>query len=144
MSIRRLFAGLLAPGCAALTLLAGLMMPGSGALATSTTVKGVLIDQQCSSRAEARPVPGAGTEFEGGLLWAYTHDRKCLLMPDCQRSGYGVFTYDTAKFLPFDAAGNQKALAAIQTAKKLDDMRVEVTGDVVDGKIKVASLKLLP
>ena len=133
MSIRRLFAGLLAPGCVALTLLAG----------SSTTVKGVLIDRQCSSRAEARPVPGAGTAFEGGLLWAYTHDRKCLLMPDCQRSVSGVFTYDTAKFIPFDAAGNQKALALIQTAKKLDDMRVEVTGDVVDGKIKVPT-KLLP
>ena len=78
------------------------------------------------------------------MLWAYTHNRQCLLMPSCQRSGYGVFTYDTSKFLSFDAAGNQKALALIEASKKQDDMRVEVTGEIQGDKIKVNTLKLLP
>jgi hypothetical protein len=65
-------------------------------------------------------------------------------MPSCQCSGYGVFTYDTTKFLSFDAAGNQKALALIQASKKEDDMRVEVTGEIDGDKIKVSALKLLP
>jgi hypothetical protein len=78
------------------------------------------------------------------MMWAYTHDRKCLLAPACQRTGYGVFTYQTSKFLAFDPVGNQKALALIQAGKKQDDMRVEVTGEVAGDKIKVTSLKLLP
>ena len=135
MLIRRLFGWSLVAACAALALL--------GADAKPTTLQGVLIDKECSARAETRMVSGANPHLEGGMLWAYTHDKKCLLMPACQRSGYGVFTYD-GMFLPFDAAGAQKALALIQTSKKLDDMRVEVTGEIDGGKIKVASLKLLP
>jgi hypothetical protein len=50
-------------------------------------------------------------------------------MPECQQSGYG---------------GNRKALAAIKASTKLDDLEVEVTGEVKDDTIKVATLKLLP
>ena len=143
MLIRRLFDSL-APGCAAAALLAGFVWQSSGRAATSTAIQGVLIDKQCSARAETRMVTGTTPHMEGGIMWAYTHDRKCLLMPACQRSGYGVFTYETSKFLAFDPAGNQKALALIQAGKKQDDMRVEVTGEVAGDKIKVSSLKLLP
>jgi hypothetical protein len=111
---------------------------------TSTMVQGVLIDKACSARAETRMVTGVNAHMEGGMLWAYTHDRKCLLMPACQRSGYGVFTFESTKFLPFDPAGNQKALVLIQAGKKQDDMRVEVIGQIDGDKIKVTSLKLLP
>ena len=87
---------------------------------------------------------GPTLHVEGGMLWAYTHTRQCLLMPSCRRSGYGVFTYETTKFLSFDAAGNQKALALIEASKKPEDMRVEVTGEIQGDKIKVNKLKLLP
>ena len=143
MLIRRLFESL-APGCAALALLAGFVLQSSGAPPTSTMVQGVLIDKACSARAESRMVTGVNAHMEGGMLWAYTHDRKCLLMPACQRSGYGVFTFESTKFLPFDPAGNQKALVLIQAGKKQDDMRVEVIGQIDGDKIKVTSLKLLP
>jgi len=89
-------------------------------------------------------VPDPSPHLEGGILWAYTHSKSCLLAPACRRSGYGVFASDTDKFLPFDAAGNRKALALIQASKKDDDMRVEVTGQIEAGKINVTSLKLLP
>ena len=136
MLIRRLFAWSLVTVCAAVVLL--------GADAKSTTLQGVLIDKECSARAETRMVSGSNPHLEGGMLWAYTHDRKCLLMPACQRSGYGVFTFESTKFLPFDPAGNQKALVLIQAGKKQDDMRVEVVGEIDGDKVKVTSLKLLP
>jgi len=108
--------------------------------AASTTVQGVLMDKQCSSKAEVRVVPGGS--LEGGMLVAYVHTRQCALMPACQKSGYGVFTYDN-KFLSFDAAGSQKALAALKASKKEDDLKVEVTGEIQGDTIKVVSLKLL-
>ena len=64
------------------------------------------------------------------------------MMPACQKSGYGVFTYDN-KFLAFDQAGNRKALEAIKAAKKEDDLQVEVTGEIQGDTIKVTSIKLL-
>jgi hypothetical protein len=113
---------------------------GLAASAAPATVQGVLMDKQCSSKAEVRVAPGA--RIEGGMLAAYVHTRRCALMPDCQKSGYGVFTYDN-KFLSFDAAGSQKALAALKAAKKEDDLKVEVTGEIQGGAIKVVSVKLL-
>jgi hypothetical protein len=113
---------------------------GLAARAAPATVQGVLMDKNCSSKAEVRVAPGA--RIEGGMLVAYVHTRQCALMPDCQKSGYGVFTYDN-KFLSFDAAGNQKALAALKATKKEDDLRVEVTGEIQGDTIKVVSVKLL-
>jgi hypothetical protein len=63
-------------------------------------------------------------------------------MPACQKSGYGVLTTDN-RFLKFDEAGSRKALEAIKASKKLDDLEVEVTGELQGDTIKVASLKLL-
>ena len=142
MSIRRLFDWRLVSSFAAITALAWVSAIGAQTSGNAGTIKGILLDTECSSNAEARMVSTPTPHFEGGTVWAYTHTRKCLLMPACQRSGYGVFTND--KFLAFDAAGSQKALALIQASKKQDDFRVEVTGEVQGYKMKVASLKLLP
>ncbi|MBV9503510.1 MAG: hypothetical protein JO323_00745 [Acidobacteriia bacterium] len=118
-----------------LGLLPGLAVPASG----PSQVKGVLIDKMCSAKAEERLLP---TGIEGGMIVAEAHLRECALMPACQKSGYGVFTFDQ-KFLQFDAAGNRKALEAIKASKKLDDLEVEVTGVVEGDTIKVESLKML-
>jgi len=129
---------------AIVALAASFARTGSGAAAAPAMVQGVLIDQACSSKAETRIVSGVNPHLEGGILWAYTHDRNCLLMDSCKRSGYGVFTYESNKFLTFDPAGNQKALALLQASKKTEDFRIEVTGEVEGDKIKVANIKLLP
>jgi hypothetical protein len=113
---------------------------GLAATAAPTTVQGVLIDKKCSSKADVRVVPGA--RLEGGMLVAYAHMRQCALMPACQKSGYGVFTYEN-KFLTFDVAGNQKASAALKASKKEDDLKVEVTGEIQGDTIKVVSLRLI-
>ena len=103
-------------------------------------ILGVLMDRACSSKAEVRIVPGP--RIEGGLIVAEAHTRECALMPDCQKSGYGVFTFEN-KFLKFDDAGNRKALEAIKASKKLDDLEVEITGEIQGDTIRVATLKLL-
>jgi len=76
------------------------------------------------------------------MIVAEAHTRQCALMPACQKSGYGVFTWDN-KFLKFDEAGNRKALAALKASKKEDYLKVDVTGELQGDTIKVVSLKLV-
>lgn len=122
-----------------MTLLRSLAIAGLMAGAASAAeVKGILMDKACSGKAEVRVL---STGIEGGMIVAEAHTRECALMPACQKSGYGVFTYDN-KFLTFDEAGNRKALAAIKASQKLDNLEVEVTGEVKGDTIKVESLKL--
>jgi hypothetical protein len=116
------------------------LLAGFAALAAAAQVKGILIDEMCSSKAEVRIV--AGPRLEGGMIVAEAHRRECALMPACQKSGYGVFTYDN-KFLKFDDAGSRKALAALRASKKEDDLKVEVTGEIQGDTVKVTSLKLI-
>jgi hypothetical protein len=115
------------------------LLAGVAAIATAEEVKGVLMDQACSGKAEVRVL---STGIEGGMIVAEAHTRECALMPACQKSGYGIFTWDN-KFLKFDAAGSRKALEAIKASKKLDDLEVQVTGEIKGDTIKVESLKLL-
>jgi hypothetical protein len=120
-----------------LTLPAGLITA-----AGEQDVKGVLMDQKCSGTADLH-ISGATGALVGGRIVAEAHTRQCLMMPECEKSGYGVYTSDN-KFLKFDEAGNRKALAAIKATTRIDDMEVEVTGQVKDETIKVATLKILP
>jgi len=125
------------------TLLRSFIVVGSFAMvAHAEDVKGILIDEKCSGKADLR-ISGATGLLVGGRIVAEAHTHECLLMPECEKSGYGVYTSDN-KFLKFDEAGNRKALAAIKASTKLDDFEVEVTGEVKGDTIKVASLKVLP
>lgn len=144
MPIRSLFDWRLISWFAAASALACTLVLSAQTSTSSGTIKGILLDKECSPNAEARMVSTPTPHFEGGTVWAYTHTRKCLLMPACQRSGYGMLSLDTYKYLSFDAAGNQKAAAAIAASKKEDDILIEVTGQVSGDQIKVASLKILP
>jgi hypothetical protein len=123
-----------------LSLCVPVLLSGLAAMASAAQVQGILIDQTCSSKAEVRIV--SGPRLEGGMIVAEAHTRECALRPACQKSGYGVFTYEN-KFLKFDEAGSRKALAALRASKKEDDLKVEVTGEIQGDTIKVASLKLL-
>jgi hypothetical protein len=109
--------------------------------ANAEEIKGIMMDQMCSGKADLR-ISGASGTLVGGRIVAEAHTRECLQMPECQKSGYGVYTSDN-KFLKFDEAGNRKALAAIKASTKLDDFEVEVTGEVKGDTIKVVSLKVL-
>src|ERR1700729_802580 len=116
------------------------MLAAFAAVASAAQVQGILIDQMCSSKAEVHIV--AGPRLEGGMIVAEAHTRQCALMPECQKSGYGVFTYEN-KFLKFDEAGSRKALALLRATKKEDDLKVEVTGEGQGAMMKVSSLQLI-
>jgi hypothetical protein len=98
-------------------------------IAPAAQVQGYLMDKMCSANAMK------------DAKFAPTHDVKCALEPPCQKSGYGVFTTDN-KFLTFDAAGNEKALAALKATKQKDNLKVTIDGEVQGTTIKVTSLKL--
>lgn len=135
----KLFLNLSLAGALASLLTAG--PQNAGPQNGETRLQGVLIDKMCSYKAESRIV--SGPRLEGGILEAYIHTRHCALMPECQKSGYGVFTYDN-KFVAFDAAGSQKAIAFFKQSSKEDDFRVEVTGQMHGAVMTVASIKALP
>ncbi len=117
-----------------------LALAGFAGIAAAAQVTGVLMDVHCSGQSRERiRTDGLMT---GGMIAAEAHDRACDLKPACERSGYGVYTRDQ-KFLKLDAAGNRKALEAIKSSTKLDDVTVQVNGVINGDTIKVESLKLL-
>jgi hypothetical protein len=101
----------------------------AGAL-SAAEVEGVLMDKMCSVKA-VKEVQKAAT----------MHTRQCAMMPDCEKSGYGVFTADNKYFL-FDAAGNEQAAAALKSSKEKDNLKFKVSGEFTGDTIKVASLTL--
>src|SRR6516164_5092874 len=101
----------------------------AGAL-SAAEVEGVLMDKMCSMKAAKE-----------GQKAAAMHTRQCAMMPDCEKSGYGVFTTDN-RFLAFDAAGSEQAVSALKASQKKDNLKVKVSGDIEGDSIRVASLKL--
>ena len=106
------------------------LLTGLAGVLSAAEVEGVLMDKMCSMKA-----------LKDGQKAATMHTRQCAMMPDCEKSGYGVFTADN-KYLVFDAAGNEQAAAALKSSKKKDNLKVKVSGEVDGETIKVASLKL--
>jgi Tfp pilus assembly ATPase PilU len=96
------------------------------AFATVQTYKDVpVVDVNCSKKVAADPD---------------SHTRACALK--CEKSGYGIVTKDQ-QFLKFDAEGNTKIVDALKASDKKDHLRVDVSGEVQDDTLKVASIKLL-
>jgi hypothetical protein len=91
---------------------------------SAAEVEGVLMDKVCSMRG-----------VKDGQRVATMHTRQCTMMPDCEKSGYGVFTADN-KHLVFDAAGNEQAATALKSSKKKDNLKVKVTGEATGDTIK--------
>ena len=106
-----------------------LLISLAGAL-SAAEVEGVLMDKMCSMKAAKE-----------GQMAATMHTRECAMMPDCEMSGYGVFTTDN-RFLAFDGAGNGQASAALKASQKKDNLKVKVSGQIDGDTIRVASLKL--
>ena len=101
------------------------------ATAPAAELEGFLVDKMCSAKVA-----------KGGQKAAAMHTKDCALMPPCEESGYGVVTSDN-KFIMFDKAGNEKAVAALKATDKKDNLKVHVTGDVNGSNVKVSNLKLL-
>src|SRR4029453_13092075 len=70
-----------------------------------------VIDTLCLSKVKADPDK---------------HPVTCALQ--CAKGGYGLLTTDGA-YLKFDAAGNEKTVAALKATKKTDHIRATVVGE---------------
>jgi hypothetical protein len=107
------------------TLLAVFVLGLGAAMASAEEWKGVsVVDANCLDRVKADPDK---------------HSRACALK--CEKGGYGLLTSD-GKYLKFDAAGNEKALAALKESKKENHLRANVTGERDGETIKVSSITL--
>ncbi|MFY9549507.1 MAG: hypothetical protein WAU32_00015 [Thermoanaerobaculia bacterium] len=106
-------------------LLAVSAMSASLALSAETWKNAPVIDGQCVEKVKANPDK---------------HTVKCALA--CADEGYGILAAD-GTYLKFDAAGNAKALAALQATKKTDHLRADVEGERSGEEIKVTGFKLL-
>lgn len=107
---------------AAVLLLAALAAPASVLAATWTNVS--LVDQNCSKKVKDDPD---------------SHPRACAL--ECAASGFGILTAE-GEFLKFDADGSKQALAALRASDREDHLRVDVTGEVENGVLRVETLTL--
>jgi hypothetical protein len=93
------------------------------ALAGAETWKGVsVVDTLCLSKVKAKPD---------------AHTTQCALQ--CAKGGYGLLTADGA-YLKFDAAGNEKTVAALKATQKADHLRATVEGERDGDTVKVASI----
>jgi hypothetical protein len=101
----------------------------AGPSAETKELKGTLMDVACSSHHAT----------EAG--YTESHDKKCLTMNACVKSGYSLVTADK-KVLKFDAKGNDLAMDLIKKTDRDKDWKVTVNGDVTDDTIAVASIKM--
>lgn len=95
-----------------------------GALYAETWINVPLMDSGCLAKMGKTPDK---------------HPRTCLIK--CAKNGYGIILKD-GKYLKFDKAGNEKALAALEKSTVKDHVRVTVEGTLEDGVIHVSSLEL--
>ena len=68
------------------------------------------------------------------------HPTQCLIK--CAGSGYGVVAAD-GKWTALDKKGSELALAALQSTKKTDHIRVNVSGELKGDTIAVTKLAIV-
>src|SRR5262245_37728404 len=83
-----------------------------------------VVDTQCLSKVKTDPD---------------RHTKQCALQ--CSKNGYGLIGAD-GTFLKFDAAGNEKTVAALKATKKTDHLRATVTGHKDGDSIKVSAISI--
>ena len=96
-----------------------------------TKFSGTLVDVACATEQAQKQKPD----------FAQKHDKECLTMADCVKSGYALLTPDN-KVLKFDAKGNEQARKLLAETKKEQDFKATVTGAVQGDSIEVATLAL--
>lgn len=107
-------------------MVAGLSTAGAG---QAQELKGHLMDIACSSHHAS----------EAG--YTESHDKKCLLMDACVKSGYSLVTADK-KVLKFDAKGNEMAIDLIKKTDRDKNWTVAVNGTVSGDTIAVSNIRI--
>ena len=95
----------------------------AGVAAAETWKNAAFMDAECADKFKDTPDK---------------HTVKCAVA--CEDDGYGILTAD-GKFLKFDAAGNEKAVAALKETKKTDHLRATVEGTLDGDQIKVTAFQ---
>jgi len=111
-----------------------LLAPASTLAASGhrVTLRGTLVDIACA------------TERASDLdSLRVKHTRKCLQMPECVKSGFGVLTPDN-QVLRFDAAGNERAQALITGTQREKELQVKVSGRLSGDTLAVRKMALVP
>ena len=106
------------------TILLGALLAAAAPLSAETWKAVPVIDTNCLNKVKADPDK---------------HPVACALQ--CSKGGYGLLTTD-GTYLKFDAAGNEKTLAALKATKKTDHIRATVEGDRDGDVVKVRSISL--
>jgi len=114
------------------TLLVLAALPALAAKGKKVTLSGVLVDVSCATER-------AG-DLDGLRI---KHTKKCLQMPDCDKSGFALLTADN-KVIRFDEAGNQQARTLIAKTEKERDWQVKVSGRLDGEALAVKKLTLAP
>ena len=83
-----------------------------------------VVDGHCISKVKADPDK---------------HPTSCAVQ--CAKGGYGLLTSD-GTYVKFDAAGNEKVLAALKATDKKDHLRADVVGERSGETIKLTSFTL--
>lgn len=86
--------------------------------------QGYLIDSSCAAKMKDK---------------AAAHKAKCAL--ECAKGGFGIVTAD-GKFVKFDETGNAKALEALKSTNKDQELMAKVTGTKQGEVIKVESVTI--
>jgi hypothetical protein len=96
----------------------------------SVKITGYLLDNACG---------GGGKETdEQKAERAKGHETSCALMPNCAKSGFGV--YSDGKYYKFDDAGNKSAKGLLEDTQTKKGVKVEVEGTLDGSTIKVTKL----
>lgn len=95
------------------------------------TITGYLVDVACASENAGHPVPG----------FAAKHDKDCLQMGDCAKSGYAIVT-DENKVIKLDKQSSENAGKLIANTDKKDNWRISATGVFNSDSFAAQSLKL--
>jgi len=82
-----------------------------------------LVDHMCLEKVKSSP-----------------DDHKTSCLVQCAGSGFGIL--DNGKWLKFDKAGNDMALAALKATTKKDHIRVNVSGDLAGDVIHVSKVAI--
>jgi hypothetical protein len=115
-----------------LTAFAVLLVTASFAFAHEPVkLSGYLMDSMCM-------LEHAKDNAETATKATAEHTKDCALMPDCIKSGYGVFS--DGKYYAFDEKGNQLAKSIFEKSKKTDHFKVTVEGLKHGDKILVSKI----
>ena len=99
---------------------------------TSHKMTGYMVDQMCGKKMVMSDIKKSNAK-------AARHTKDCLLEESCKTSGYGLVT--GGKYYKFDKSGDQKALDYLNSTKKEDNIKVDVTGTMDGNSINVESIK---